>query len=90
MCSAREIQAREDLLSATTAAPMPIPALVPMPTKALAVIIPAQVGAAPLAQWATIPIALTKMKIGLLPYTLAIGDHSSGLTPANRMAIVVL
>jgi hypothetical protein len=66
-----------------------MPADVPIPTKARAARIPPQVGAAPAAAWAAIPMAETKTKIGRRPYTFAIGDHINGETPAKTIGTVV-
>lgn len=76
-------------MSATTAAPIPIPALVPIPTKALAVNIPPQVDATAAAHWLTIPRTETKMNIGRLPYTFDNGDQIRGKTPAKTIGTVV-
>lgn len=74
--------------SATTAYPIPEPALVPMPMNALATRMPPQDCAAPEAAWATMPRIDTKTNIGRRPYMLESGDHISGNTPDVMMATV--
>jgi hypothetical protein len=76
-------------ISATTAAPIPMPADVPMLTKARAARMPPQVGAAPDAAWAAIPMTETNTKMGRRPYTFASGDQIKGKTPAKTIGTVV-
>jgi hypothetical protein len=54
-------------MSATTAKPIPDPALVPIPMIALAARIPPHVGAAPDAAWQTMPKMDTNTKMGRRP-----------------------
>jgi hypothetical protein len=75
-------------MSATTAKPMPEPALVPIPIIALAAKIPAHVGAAAEATCPAMPRIDTKMKIGRRPYTLDSGDQISGKAPEVTIATV--
>lgn len=76
-------------MSATHAAPMPIPAEVPTPTNDLATRTPDYVPAAADAAWLATPRAVTARNTGRRQYALATGARKSGAIPAPRMATLV-